>query len=191
MDCLWTAYHRSFQRWWAKPERRLPWPRAPPRRDRPGFDTPRGRKPDGCSEHAPGAPHRVRPRRGRPAPKGGGRHRQASEAQYHRWLKRSAPVQHTLALIPARPIARNRQTRVGWEGAQRLSNQPHMRARNRQWTSRDGLKPAHASPHAVKGGGLRRAKALLCHGRPLSAHVTPPGRRTGRPRLPPLARIGC
>src|SRR5262249_18491403 len=46
---------------------------------------------------------------------------------------RSAPVEPTLALFPARPIERGTRTHEwGWEGATCLPNQSHLRARNRQ-----------------------------------------------------------
>jgi hypothetical protein len=52
------------------------------------------------------ATHHVSPRRACPAPKGSGLLRQASKAQQQLWLKRSAPVQSTVVLLPARPIQR-------------------------------------------------------------------------------------
>src|SRR5262249_36064275 len=57
------------------------------------------------------------------------------------------------------------------EGATCLPHPSHLRARNRRWSGKDGLKPAHVSPHALKGGGLQWAKALFCQ-KQTSPHAT-------------------
>src|SRR5262249_36967757 len=120
-------------------------------------DTPRGLKPDGCSEHACGAPLRSPPT-GLPGPK----RRLTPAPGEHSSTTPLAPAERTVsrygrAVPRATACARNPRQRLGGAGATRLPHPSGMRARKRRWTGRDGLKPAHASAHAWKGGGLRRA----------------------------------